>query len=436
MINQYAYVICFKLLTTNYLHNTLFYIILAIIVADFIIERWLDYLNSKKLTAELPAELRDVYDAGQYKKSQDYKKVNDRFSLVTSSFSFLLIIGMLLFGGFNLVDNWARSVTEHPILIALIFFGILAFASEILTLPFSVYDTFVIEEKFGFNKTTPHTFVLDKLKGWLLGALIGGGILSAIIWFYQQTTTNFWVYAWIAVTVFSIFMTMFYSTLIVPIFNKQTPLEEGELRNEIKNFSDKAGFKLDNIFVIDGSKRSTKSNAYFSGLGAKKRIVLFDTIIKDLTIPEIVGVLAHEIGHYKKKHTSIGIITGIVQTGITLFIFSLFVDNPLLSAALGSDKPSFHLGLVAFGILYSPISTIIGLFMNHFSRKHEYAADRFAKEKHDGESLIMALKKLTSKNLSNLTPHPLYVFFHYSHPTLLQRILALRKNEFSGNGEN
>jgi STE24 endopeptidase len=231
-------------------------------------------------------------------------------------------------------------------------------------------------------------------------------------------------------------MTMFYSTLIVPLFNKQTPLEEGELRNEIKNFSDKAGFKLDNVFVIDGSKRSTKSNAYFSGLGAKKRIVLFDTLIKDLSISEIVGVLAHEIGHYKKRHTLIGIITGIVQTGITLFIFSLFVDSPQLSAALGSDKASFHMGLVAFGILYSPISMMIGLFMNYFSRKHEYAADGFAKENYDGESLIMALKKLTSKNLSNLTPHPLYVFFHYSHPTLLQRIRALSQNEFPDEREN
>ena len=418
------------------MHNILFYIILVILLADFILERWLDYLNDKKLSAELPEEVRDVYDAAQYKKSQEYKKVNDRFSLISSSFSFILIIGMLLFGGFDLVDRWARSFTDHPILIALIFFGILAIASEILTLPFSLYDTFVIEEKFGFNKTTPRTFALDKIKGWMLGALIGGGILSAILWFYQQTTTNFWIFAWIAVTAFSIFMTMFYSTLIVPIFNKQTPLEEGELRDEIKNFSDKAGFKLDNVFVIDGSKRSTKSNAYFSGLGAKKRIVLFDTLIKDLSIPEIVGVLAHEIGHYKKRHTLIGIINGIVQTGITLYLFSLFVDNPQLSAALGSDTASFHLGLVAFGILYSPISTIIGLFMNHFSRKHEYAADRFAKEKYNGESLILALKKLTSKNLSNLTPHPLYVFFHYSHPTLLQRIRALRQNEFSGNKEN
>jgi len=418
------------------MHNALFYIILGIIVVDFVIERWLDYLNSKKFSTELPEELKDVYDAGQYKKSQEYKKVNDRFSLITSSFSFLLISGMLIFGGFNLVDNWARSFTGHTILIALIFFGILAIASDILNLPFTLYDTFVIEEKFGFNKTTARIFILDKLKGYLLGAVIGGGILSLLIWFYQLTTTSFWLYAWIAVSLFSIFMTMFYSTLIVPIFNKQTPLEEGELRNEIQKFSDRAGFKLDNVFVIDGSRRSTKSNAYFSGLGSRKRIVLFDTLIKDLSVNEIVGVLAHEIGHYKKKHTLTAIITSIIQTGITLFIFSLFVDNPQLSAALGSDIPSFHLGLIAFGVLYSPISMIIGLFMNHFSRKHEYSADWFAKEKYNGDALIQALKKLTSKNLSNLTPHPIYVFFHYSHPTLLQRIRALKQKSFPGNREN
>jgi len=418
------------------MHNALFYIILGIIVVDFVIERWLDYLNSKKFSTELPEELKDVYDAGQYKKSQEYKKVNDRFSLITSSFSFLLISGMLIFGGFNLVDNWARSFTGHTILIALIFFGILAIASDILNLPFTLYDTFVIEEKFGFNKTTARIFILDKLKGYIMRAVIGGGLLSLIIWFYKLTTTSFWLYAWIAVSLFSIFMTMFYSTLIVPIFNKQTPLEEGELRNEIQKFSDRAGFKLDNVFVIDGSRRSTKSNAYFSGLGSRKRIVLFDTLIKDLSVNEIVGVLAHEIGHYKKKHTLTAIITSIIQTGITLFIFSLFVDNPQLSAALGSDIPSFHLGLIAFGVLYSPISMIIGLFMNHFSRKHEYSADWFAKEKYNGDALIQALKKLTSKNLSNLTPHPIYVFFHYSHPTLLQRIRALKQKSFPGNREN
>jgi STE24 endopeptidase len=409
------------------MHNALFYIILVIIVFDYILERFLDYLNSRKWSAELPVELQDVYDAEQYQKSQKYKKANDRFSFITSTFSFFLIILMLLSNGFSMVDAWARKLTDHPILIALVFFGILALAFEILSLPFAIYDTFVIEEKFGFNRTSPKVFILDKIKGLLLGAIIGGSILSVVIYFYQLTANLFWIYAWIVISIFSVFMTMFYSTLIVPLFNKQTPLEEGELRSEIENFGNKAGFKIDNIYVIDGSKRSTKSNAYFTGLGAKKRIVLYDTLIKDLNTNEIVSVLAHEIGHYKKKHNIIGLISGIIQTGITLYIFSLFVNNPQLSAALGVSEPSFHIGLLAFGILYSPISMILGLFINHFSRKHEYSADRFAKEKYNGEELISALKKLTSKNLSNLTPHPLYVFFHYSHPTLLQRIRALRQ---------
>jgi STE24 endopeptidase len=301
------------------------------------------------------------------------------------------------------------------------------FASDILNTPFSIYDTFVIEEKFGFNKTTPKIYVLDKIKGWLLSAIIGGGILALIVWFYETVGELFWVYTWIAISAFMIFMSMFYSSLIVPLFNKQTPLEEGELKDEIQGFSSKVGFKLQNIFVIDGSKRSTKANAYFSGLGAKKRIVLFDTLIKDLSVREIVAVLAHEIGHYKKKHTLISIVISILQTGITLYILSLFINNPELSKSLGSDIPSFHLGLIAFGVMYSPVSTIIGLAMNIFSRKNEYQADKFADDNFDGEELISSLKKLSRNNLSNLTPHPAYVFFHYSHPTLLQRIRAIRK---------
>ncbi len=408
------------------MHNNLFYIILCIIILDYLLERFLEYLNSRKWSSVLPDEVQDVYDAIQYKKSQEYKRANDRFSFITSTLSFFLILCMLLFNGFSLVDSWARQLTDKPLLVTLYFFAILAFAFELLSLPFSVYDTFVIEEKFGFNRTTPKTFMLDKIKGLLLGALIGGGILSLVFLFYQMTTNLFWIYAWILVSLFSVFMTMFYSTLIVPLFNKQTPLEDGELRHEIEKFANKTGFKIDNIFVIDGSKRSTKSNAYFTGMGSRKRIVLYDTLIKDLNTNEIVSVLAHEIGHYKKKHTVIGLINGIIQTGITLYIFSLFVDNPQLSAALGVREPSFHIGLVAFGILYSPISMVLGLLLNYISRKHEYAADRFTKDQYDSEELISALKKLTSKNLSNLTPHPLYVFFHYSHPTLLQRIRALR----------
>ncbi len=409
------------------MYNSIFIIIVSIVVFGYLLERYLNFLNSRKWTDKLPEELNDVYEAGKYKKSQEYKRVNDRFGLLTSSFSLVIILLMLFLKGFSFVDNLVRGFTGNTILITLLFFGILMFVSDIINTPFSIYDTFVIEEKFGFNKTTPGTFILDKLKGWFLALIIGGGLLALVVWFYKVTTDMFWIYAWIAFSLFTVFMSMFYSTLIVPLFNKQTPLEQGKLRDAIEKFSNKVGFRLDNIFVIDGSRRSTKANAYFSGIGSKKRIVLFDTLIKDLTIKEIVAVLAHEIGHYKKKHILIGIILGIIQTGITLYIFSLFVDNPQLSLALGSDIPSFHLGLISFGILYSPISLVTGLMANVFSRKNEYTADNFTKQHYDADALIKALKKLSSKNLSNLTPHPVYVFFHYSHPTLLQRVRALKE---------
>lgn len=404
----------------------LFYIIIGLVVADFIFERFLEYLNSTRWSDRLPEEVKGIYDEEKYRKQQAYEKVNFRFSMISSSFSFILLLLMFLFSGFAWVNSVALSVSANSILTALVFFGILMFVSDILTTPFSVYDTFVIEEKFGFNKTTPKTFVLDKLKGWLLGAIIGGGLLALIIYIYQLTTSNFWIYAWMVISTFSIFMVLFYSNLIVPLFNKQTPLPEGELKSAIENFSSKVGFKLDNIYVIDGSKRSTRANAYFTGLGAKKRIVLYDTLINDLTTNELVAVLAHEIGHYKKHHVIWSLLLGILQTGIVLYIFSLFVGNPILSAALGVAEPSFHIGLIAFGVLYSPISMVTGLAMNIFSRKNEYQADAFAAKHFDTNEMASALKKLSVTNLSNLRPHPVYVFFHYSHPTLLQRLEALK----------
>lgn len=404
----------------------LFYIIIGLVVADFIFERILEYLNSTRWSDRLPEEVKGIYDEEKYRKQQAYEKVNFRFSMISSSFSFVLLLLMFLFSGFAWLNSVALSISANSILTALVFFGILMFVSDILTTPFSVYDTFVIEEKFGFNKTTPKTFVLDKLKGWLLGAVIGGGLLALIIYIYQLTTSNFWIYAWMVISAFSIFMVLFYSNLIVPLFNKQTPLPEGELKSAIENFSSKVGFKLDNIYVIDGSKRSTRANAYFTGLGAKKRIVLYDTLINDLTTNELVAVLAHEIGHYKNHHVIWSLLLGIMQTGIVLFIFSLFVGNPILSAALGVAEPSFHIGLIAFGVLYSPISMITGLAMNIFSRKNEYQADAFAAKHFDTNEMASALKKLSVTNLSNLRPHPVYVFFHYSHPTLLQRLKALK----------
>jgi STE24 endopeptidase len=408
-------------------YNAPFILIISIITFNFILERILSVLNASRYQSAMPSEVKDVYEPSKYRKSQLYNKVNERFSILTSTFSFALIILILVFHVFGYFDLMARSISSSPVWVALIFFGIIMLASDFLNTPFALYDTFVIEERFGFNKTTLKTFFLDKLKGWIVTAVLGGGITALIILFYILTKEMFWIYAWITVTVVMIFITMFYSTVIVPLFNKQTPLEEGELRTAIKAFCDKVGFKLDNVFVIDGSKRSTKSNAYFTGIGSRKRIVLYDTLIDDLSTEEIVAVLAHEIGHYKKKHSLLNILIGVVQTGITLYVFSLFTVNPMLSWALGAKVHSIHMVILAFGIIYSPISTVVGLALNQLSRAHEYQADRYARKHYGAKHLITALKKLSSNNLSNLTPHPAYVFFHYSHPTLVQRIKALQQ---------
>ncbi|TWO32015.1 M48 family metallopeptidase [Seonamhaeicola sediminis] len=407
--------------------TSLFYIIIAIIILNFIIDKILDALNAKHFKDELPNELQDIYDEKEYEKSQNYKTTKYKFSVLTSTFSTLLTLGFLIFDGFEFVDNIARSYSSNPIVIALIFFGIITLASDIITTPLSYYSTFVIEEKFGFNKTNKKTFVLDKIKGWLMMAVIGGGILALIIWFYQATGKYFWIFAWALVTVFTVFMNMFYSKLIVPLFNKQTPLESGDLKDKISAYAKTVGFKLNKIFIIDGSKRSTKANAYFSGFGSEKRVTLYDTLINDLDDEEIVAVLAHEVGHYKKKHIIFNLLASILLTGLTFYILSLFISNPLLSYALGVETASFHVGLIAFMLLYAPISEITGLIMNIFSRKFEYQADDYAKNTYKGEPLVTSLKKLSKNSLSNLTPHPAYVFMHYSHPTLLQRIKNLRK---------
>jgi len=406
--------------------QTIFYIIIAIILIDFVIDKIVDALNAKKFKDPVPTELNDVYDESEYTRSQNYKKERYQFGIITSTFSLLTILIFLFLNGFAFVDGIAASYTENVIFKALIFFGIIMFASDILTLPFSYYSTFVIEEKYGFNKTTKKLFFLDKLKSWVLMAIVGGAILSLIIWFYQLTENDFWWYAWILVTVIILFTNMFYAKLIVPIFNKQSPLKEGSLRSKIEAYAEKVGFKLDNIFVIDGSKRSTKANAYFSGFGKEKRITLYDTLISDLEEEEIVSVLAHEVGHYKRKHIVVNLIASIATTGLTLWLLSLFVGNETLSQALGVEKPSFHIGFIAFGLLYSPISEITGLIMNFLSRKFEYQADNFAKNTYQEDYLISSLKKLSKSSLSNLTPHKAYVFMHYSHPTLLQRIKNLR----------
>jgi len=407
------------------MHNTIFFLILIIPITGFLVELYLDHLNSTMWSDTLPVRLKGICDAEEYRKTQLYQKDNKRLSFWTSSLNLTIILIMIVAGGFTSVDNLARTFSMNAVIIALVFFGIIGFVSDIINIPFSWYDTFVIEKKYGFNTMTIRTFITDHIKSWFIALLVGIPVLGLVTWFYYKTGKNFWLYAWGLITLFSVFINLFYSELIVPLFNKQIPLQEGSLRTQIEVFSQKTGFKLKNIYIIDGSKRSTKANAYFSGFGPKKRIVLYDTLQKELSEEEIVAVLAHEIGHYKKKHVLLTLFSSVILTGFMLFLLSLIVNNPSLSKALGSQNTSFHLGLIVFGILYSPLSLLIGLLTNYISRKNEFAADRFVRENYKPAMLAEALKKLSVKNLSNMMPHPAYVFFHYSHPPLLSRLEKL-----------
>lgn len=411
--------------------SLLFTIIIAILVLSYLKDEIIGYVNAKHFNDAIPDELKDVYDAEAYEKSQKYKLANYKFLTFSGVFSFLTTLLFFLLGGVALVENWSLQITQDPILQSLVFFGIIGIATFFTQAPFDYYHTFVIEEKFGFNKSTKTIFITDKIKSLFMTLVLGGVFLYIIAWFYEQMEADFWLYAWGIFIFLSLFMSLFYSNLIVPLFNKQTPLEEGRLRDKLHAYAKEQDFKLNAIFVIDGSKRSTKANAYFTGFGPKKRIVLYDTLINDLTEEEIVGVFAHEVGHYKKKHTLFNLFLSLFLTGITLYILGLLLGNDLLAEAFKVEKSSFHIGLLAFGILYSPISEITGLLMNLLSRKFEYQADDFAKSTYDAASLISSLKKLSKNSLSNLTPHPWNVFFNYSHPTLLQRVLNLKNTRTS-----
>lgn len=404
-----------------------FFSIIAIVFLDFAWTQYLAYRNRKRMTVDVPKQLEGIYDTDAYAKQQEYQITNSRFGLYTSLFSFGIMILVLILGGFGWLDSFLRQYIDSDILLTLAFFGLIYLTNDIITLPFDYYNTFVIEERFGFNTSTRKIFWVDQLKSILLSVILGGLILAAITWLYLNLGVDAWLYAWVVITAFSLFMMVFYSNLIVPLFNKQTPLQDGELRDAIEQFSSKAGFALNNIYVMDASKRSSKANAYFTGLGSKKRIVLFDTLINDLDTTEIVAVLAHEIGHYKKKHTLQGISISILTTGAMLFVLSLFLGNESIAAALGGQRASFHLGLIAFSLLFTPISLFLGIFSNVLSRKNEYEADAYAASFGLGEELISGLKKLSVKSLSNLNPDTWCVFFYYSHPTLLQRSQALRE---------
>lgn len=409
------------------MQNFYFYVLIGIIVLFFIIDFFISYLNTTKWGEKLPETARDIYDEEKYISSQKYEKVKYKFSKISWIFSFLVTLSVLIFWGFGWLDEVLRNFIQNDILLTLSFFGVIIFIQTMMNLPFSYYQTFVIEEKFGFNKMTKKIFFLDTLKTLLLTAIIWWVILSGVVYLYGQFWENFWWMTWILLSWVSVFMMMFYTTYIVPIFNKLTPLEEGELKTSIQEFGNKVWFELNNIFVIDGSTRSSKANAYFSGFGPKKTIVLFDTLIKDMSTDEIVAVLAHEIGHYKRKHTLQMLVFWILQTGFILFIFSLLIANLQVAQALWAQMTSFHIWAVAFGILFTPVSFVLWIFGSMLSRKNEYEADEYAKDNFSGIFLAQALKKLAKNNLTNLTPHPVYEFIHYSHPTVLKRLQVLQK---------
>lgn len=406
--------------------NFIAVIILVTIIFEFVLNGLADFLNLKMLRSDLPETFRGVYDAERYRKSQQYLKVNTRFGWVTAAFNVTVILVFWFAGGFPLLDEWVRSFQFGPVLSGLIYMGTLVLFKGLLSLPFSMYATFVIEERFGFNQTTWTTFLTDLAKGLLLAVLLGTPLLAGILAFFSYAGTNAWWYCWIAITLYMLGVQFIAPTWIMPLFNKFTPLDAGELKTSILKYAASINFPIENVYVMDGSRRSSKSNAFFTGFGKHRRIVLFDTLINQHTTAELLAVLAHEMGHYKKKHILQTLVLGILQMGITMYLLSIFISYQGLFDAFYMPQKSVYAGLIFFAMLYSPLDFFISMFMQMLSRKNETAADRFSAETtRDPQSMVAALKKLSVHNLSNLMPHPLYVFLNYSHPPVLQRIRDL-----------
>ena len=400
-------------------------LVLGILIFDFLLDLLLSFLNEKSSKNPIPNELKGIYDDEKYQKSQDYQNATGRFAKISSTLSLIVMVVAIWFGWFGFLDDWVRNLGPRATLTPLIFFAILFLISDLMSTPFSLYQNFVIEARFGFNKMTLKTYFSDKLKGYFLTAFLGGGLLLVFVWMIEVTGADFWWYFWIVITVFLLALNMLYTSLLLPLFNKLVPLEDGKLKKSIADFAEKVSFPLTQVFVIDGSKRSSKGNAFFSGLGKKKKVVLYDTLIAKHNVDELTAVFAHEVGHYKKNHIYIGTFMSIVQTGLMLFLLSKMILNIQVSFAMGGEITAIHLNMLAFGILYSPISRILGVIMNMISRKHEYEADAYAARYFSAQPLIEALKKMSGDHLSNLTPHPANVFINYSHPTVLQRIRAM-----------
>ena len=404
------------------------FVLIFLLVFNYIFSTLLEFINNKNWKDLIPIELQSYYSKEKYNKARNYKKEQGKISFISSTLSTIITLSLLYFGIYGWVSDYFVMNYENYFIQSGLFFLSFFLLNTIVSIPFQYYSTFYIEEKYGFNKTTLKVFITDRIKGILLSILIGGLILFIALFIYQKIENNFWVYLWIFISAFIIFIQMFYTSLIVPLFNKLTPLQEGSLKNKINEYSQKIGYSIDNIFIIDGSKRSTKANAYFSGFGPKKTIALFDTLVEKHTEDELVAVLAHEVGHYKKKHIFQGLIISIFQIGLMAFLLELCLNNEILIKSLGGTTPAFHLGIIIFSFLFSPIGLIMGTIMNMISRKNEFEADNYAKETYNGDSLVLALKKLYVDSLSNIYPHPLYVFFHYSHPPLLERIKNIEGN--------
>lgn len=400
-------------------------IIIVLLIFGYLLERLLASLNDRRWSDFVPESLIGVYNNEEYRRAQQYDKANKKLTCASDTLNLGLMLLLLITGTFGKLDNWAVETAGSETKAMLLFFGVLLVVSELISLPFALYKTFVIEEQFGFNKTTPMLFVYDRVKSYIIGILLLSGLIVLFSALHDFCGVWFWLYIWIAITLLLVFVSMFYTSLILPIFNKLKPLEEGKLREQIIGYCNKTGFGLTDILVMDGSKRSSHANAFFSGIGGKKKIVLYDTLIQKHTTDELVSIIAHETGHYKLKHTYTGLIMSVMHTGLMLYILSLFLNYSNINLVFGGSYPTLELSLLAFGMLYSPVSMTVSVLMNMRSRKHEFEADAYAVQTGYGTELKEALKKLSAHNLSNLNPHPAYVFFYYSHPPLLQRLSSI-----------
>ncbi len=413
--------------------NLYLIIILSAITVEFLVTLVSRYLNLSHLGTELPSEFENYYDKDEYARSQSYTRRNSQFANISSTFNFLVIMTVILGGLFNALDIFVRDLGYSTIISGLIFFGLIFIIQDILSTPFNLYHTFIIEDEFGFNKTTPSTYAADKFKSYLIIITLGGPLISAILYLFESYE-NAWLFAWLLLVLLSIIMPKVFTQFIAPLFNKFTPLEDGDLKDLINDYAESVDFPLSEIYVVDGSRRSAHSNAYFTGFGKNKRIVLFDTLMENHTNEEIVAIIAHEVGHYKKKHILKGMVLSTIHSGVMLYVMQLFIKTPLLHQAFGMEAqiPSIYAGLVFFSLLYTPIEMLLSVLFNYISRKYEFQADEYsARTLNDTENLIEGLKNLSVKNLANLTPHPFPVFLNYSHPPVLERIKTLRNLHLS-----